>query len=50
MIRSLIIPLLLLLLVVLQITLLDLFPLGWIGMEVSLIVVIYFGFHLDALR
>jgi len=43
-------PLILLLLVVVQITILDLFTLGWISMEVSLIVVIYAGFHLDALR
>ena len=37
-------------LVIVQITILDLFSLGWIGMEISLIVVIYAGFHLDALR
>jgi rod shape-determining protein MreD len=50
MIRFLIIPVLLLLLVIIQITILDLFPLGWIGMEVSLIVVIYFGFHFDVIQ
>jgi rod shape-determining protein MreD len=44
------IPLLLLLLVVVQTTILDFLTLGWIGMEISLIVVIYAGFHLDALR
>jgi len=43
-------PLLLLLLVVVQTTILDFLTLGWIGMEISLIVVIYSGFHLDALR
>ena len=41
---------LLLLLVVVQTTILDFLTLGWIGMEISLIVVIYAGFHLDALR
>ncbi len=46
----LLLPVLLLLLVIAQITILDLFSLGWIGMEISLIVVIYSGFHLDALR
>lgn len=50
MIRYLLLPLLLLFLVIIQITLLDFFPLGWIGLEISLIVVIYCGFHLDALR
>lgn len=43
-------PLILFLLVVVQITILDLFTLGWISMEISLLVVIYAGFHLDALR
>jgi rod shape-determining protein MreD len=50
MIYYLLLPLLLLLLVVIQITILDLFTLGWISMEISLIVVVYSGFHLDALR
>jgi rod shape-determining protein MreD len=50
MIYYLLLPVLLLLLVIVQITILDLLSLGWIGMEVSLIVVIYAGFHLDALR
>jgi rod shape-determining protein MreD len=50
MIYYLILPVLLLLLVIVQITILDLFSLGWIGMEISLIVVIYAGFHFDALR
>jgi rod shape-determining protein MreD len=50
MIYYLLLPLLLLILVVVQITILDLFSLGFIGIEISLIVVIYAGFHLDALR
>ncbi|MCE5263898.1 MAG: hypothetical protein LLG97_10230 [Deltaproteobacteria bacterium] len=50
MISYLLLPILLLLLVIAQITILDLFSLGWIGMEISLIVVVYSGFHLDALR
>jgi rod shape-determining protein MreD len=50
MIYYLLLPALLLLLVIAQITILDLFSFGWIGMEISLIVVIYAGFHLDALR
>ena len=50
MIYYLLLPLLLLLLVIVQITILDVFTLGWISMEISLIVVIYAGFHLDALR
>jgi len=50
MIYYLLLPVLLLLLVIVQITILELFSLGWIGMELSLIVVIYAGFHLDALR
>jgi rod shape-determining protein MreD len=50
MIYYLLLPLLLLFLVVIQITILDLFSLGWITMEISLIVVIYSGFNLDALR
>jgi rod shape-determining protein MreD len=50
MIYYLILPVLLLLLVIVQITILDLFSFNWIGMEISLIVVIYAGFHLDALR
>ena len=43
-------PLLLLLLVVVQTTILDFLTLGWMSMEISLIFVIYAGFHLDALR
>jgi rod shape-determining protein MreD len=50
MIFYLLLPVLLLLLVIVQITILDLFSFGWIGIELSLIVVIYAGFHLDALR
>lgn len=50
MIYYLLLPALLLLLVIAQITILDLFFFGWIGMEISLIVVIYAGFHLDAFR
>ncbi len=50
MIYYLLLPLLLLFLVIAQITILDLFTLGRISMEISLIVVIYSGFHLDALR
>lgn len=50
MIYYLLLPLILLILVVVQTTILDLFTLGWISMEISLIVVIYAGFHLDALR
>lgn len=50
MIYYLLLPLLLLFLVIVQITILDIFFLGWISVEISLIVVIYSGFHLDALR
>jgi rod shape-determining protein MreD len=50
MIYYLLLPLLLLILVIVQITILDLFSHGWVSMEISLIVVIYAGFHLDALR
>jgi rod shape-determining protein MreD len=50
MIYYLLLPVLLLLLVIVQVTILDLFSLGWIGIEISLIVIIYAGFHLDALR
>ncbi len=50
MIYYLLLPLALLILVVVQTTILDVFTLGWISMEVSLVVVIYAGFHLDALR
>jgi rod shape-determining protein MreD len=50
MIYYLLLPLFLLLLVIVQITVLDLFTLGWVGMEISLVVVIYSGFHLDAFR
>jgi rod shape-determining protein MreD len=50
MIHYLLLPVLLLLLVIVQITILELFSFGWIGIEVSLVVVIYLGFHLDAFR
>lgn len=50
MIYYLLLPVSLLLLVIVQITILDLFSFGWIGMEISLVVVIYAGFHLDPLR
>ena len=50
MIYYLFLPLLLLFLVIIQITILDIFALRWIDMEISLIVVIYSGFHLDAVR
>jgi rod shape-determining protein MreD len=50
MIYYLLLPLLLLLLVIIQITVLDIFALRWLGMEISLIVVIYSGFHLSSLR
>jgi rod shape-determining protein MreD len=50
MIYYLILPFLLLLLVITQITILDIMALRWISVEISLIVVIYTGFHLDAFR
>jgi rod shape-determining protein MreD len=50
MIYYLLTPIALLLLVIVQITILNLLSLGWITMEISLIVVIYAGFHLDMLR
>ena len=50
MIYYLLLPILMLLLVIAQITILDLFSLGGISIEISLLVVIYAGFHLDALR
>jgi len=50
MIHYLLFPMLLLLLVIVQLTILELFSFGWIGIEISLIVVVYLGFHLDALR
>ena len=50
MISHLLLPVLLLMLVIAQTAILDIFTLGWISMEISLIVVIYAGFHLDALR
>jgi len=50
MIYYLIIPILLLLLVIIQVTILDAIVLRWVSLEVSLIVVIYSGFHLDAFR
>jgi rod shape-determining protein MreD len=43
-------PFLMLLVVILQITLLDVLALRWVNMEISLICVIYAGFHFDALR
>ncbi|MDA8125802.1 MAG: hypothetical protein M0009_11510 [Deltaproteobacteria bacterium] len=50
MIYYLLAPFALLLLVIVQITILNLFSFGLVAMEVSLIVVIYAGFHLDAFR
>ena len=50
MIAHLLLPLLLLLLVVIQTTILHLLTLGWFGVELSLIVVVYAGFHLDPVR
>jgi len=50
MIHYLLLPMLLLFLVIVQFTILELFSFGWIGIEISLIVVVYLGFHLDALR
>jgi rod shape-determining protein MreD len=50
MIYYLILPIALMFLVIIQITILDLCTLGWISIEISLIVVIYSGFHLDAFR
>jgi rod shape-determining protein MreD len=50
MIYYLLLPILLLLLVIIQSTILDIFALRWIGLEISLIVVIYAGFRLDAVR
>ena len=50
MIYYLLLPWLLLLLVIVQSTILDVFTLRWISMEISLIVVIYAGFHIDAFR
>ena len=50
MIYYLLLPWLLLFLVIVQSTILDVLTLKWIGMEISLIVVIYAGFHLDAFR
>jgi len=50
MIYYLLLPVLLLLLVIVQTAILELFSLGRIGMEISMIVVIYAGFHLDPLR
>ncbi|MCL2669502.1 MAG: hypothetical protein FWE89_02345 [Syntrophaceae bacterium] len=43
-------PFLLLLLVIVQVTILDLFSVGGITLELTIIVVIYAGFHLDVLR
>ena len=50
MIHYLMLPFLMLLLVVFQITILDMLALRWISVEISLIVVIYAGFHLDAFK
>lgn len=47
MIRYLLLPPLLFLLVVVQVTLLEAISFGWFAIEISLIVVIYLGFHLD---
>ena len=46
----LLLPAALLLLVILQITVLNLFTLGWIGVEISLVVVIFSGFHHPTLK
>lgn len=45
-----ILPVLLLFLVIIQSTVLDLLTLGWVRLELSLVVVIFAGLHLDALR
>jgi rod shape-determining protein MreD len=50
MIYYLLLPWLLLLLVIVQSTILDVFTLRWISMEISLIVVIYAGFHLNPFK
>ncbi|MDO9529680.1 MAG: hypothetical protein Q7J27_11055 [Syntrophales bacterium] len=50
MIYYLILPVFSLVLVVLQTTVLDLFFLGKIGFEVSLILVVWAGFHLDVMK
>ena len=50
MIYYLLLPVLLLITVIVQTAILDLFSFGWFSIEVSLIIVIYAGFHLDALR
>lgn len=50
MILYLLLPILLLFLVIVQVTLLETLSFGWFAMEISLIVVIYLGFHLDVLR
>jgi cell shape-determining protein MreD len=50
MIYYLFLPVLLFFLVIIQITILDIFALRWIDMEISMIIVIYAGFHFDAFR
>ncbi|MFB3926438.1 MAG: hypothetical protein ACE14T_10330 [Syntrophales bacterium] len=50
MIFYLLLPVFSLILLVLQTTILDLFFLGKMGLEISLVVVIYAGFHLNASR
>lgn len=50
MIYYLLLPVFSLLLLVFQTTVLDLFFLGKIGLEVSLILVVYAGFHLDIMK
>ncbi len=50
MIYYLLVPILSLVLLVLQTTVLNLFFLGKMGLEISLILIIYAGFRLDALR
>lgn len=50
MIYYLLLPVWLFLLVIVQITILDLVSFGWIEIEISIIVIIYAGFHFDALR
>ncbi|MEW6335003.1 MAG: rod shape-determining protein MreD [Thermodesulfobacteriota bacterium] len=50
MIAHLLLPLFLLLLVMVQTTLLDYLTMGWVGLELSLVVVVYCGFRLGPLR
>lgn len=50
MIHYILLPVLLLITVIVQTTILDLFTFGLFSMEISLIIAIYAGFHLDVLR